>query len=126
MKKKYLVIDIGIGIAVAAVAVWLLTRPKVLGNINHSFSSQAPASDTSTITFFAEEKERLRLYFASEIQQGDLDIALYDSAGNLVKNMGKAKELATYLTVDYTGTYTLAAEYEDFAGSFKVVVSIVN
>lgn len=125
-KKRYPAICAGIGIAAAAVAIYLLTRPKVLGNINHSFSSSEPMSDTSAITFFAEEKDWIRLYLVSDVQQGDLDIAIYDSAGNLAKELDKAKELVTYLNVDYADTYTLTAKYKDLAGSFKVVVSIVN
>lgn len=55
-----------------------------------------------------------------------MDIAVYDSAGNLVENLNKAKELVTYLTMDHADTYILAAQYKDFAGNFKVTVSKAN
>ena len=95
MGKKSLTIAFGIGIILAALALWLLTRPKILGNINHSFSSSEPVTDTSTISFLAEEGDRIRFYFASDIEQGNLDIVLYDSEGNLVKELDQAKELVT-------------------------------
>lgn len=126
MKRKCLTIVVGIGLAVVALAIWLLSRPEILGNINHSFSSSKPASDTSTISFLAEEGDLIRLYFASDIERGDLEIAVYDSAGNLVENLCKAKELVTYLTMDHADTYILAAQYKDFAGNFKVIVSKVK
>ena len=122
MKKKYLTIALGIVAVIAVSVIWLLNRPKALGNINHSFSSLEPATNTSTISFFAEEGDRIRFYFASDIEQGDLGIVLYDSEGNMVKELDQARELVTYLTIHYDDTYTLAAEYTDFAGNFKAEV----
>ncbi len=126
MRKKCLTIAFGIGIVLAALALWLLTRPKILANINHSFSSSEPVTNTSTVSFFAEEGDRIRFYFASDIEQGNLDIILYDSEGNLVEELDQAKELVTYLTIHYDDTYTLAAEYKNFAGSFKTEVCAVE
>lgn len=124
MKKKYLTIAaLGIGIVLAVTAIWLLSRHKILGNINHSFSSSEPVTNTSTVTFFAKKGDRLRFYFVSNIEQGDLELVIYDSEGNLVEELDQAKELVTYLTMHYDDTYTLAAEYTDFAGSFKAEVS---
>lgn len=126
MKKKYLTIALCIGAAIAVSFIWLTNRPKALGNLNHSFSSSDPATSTSTISFFAEKDDRIRFYIASDIEQGNLDIVLYDSEGNLVKELDQARELVTYLTMHYDDTYTLAAEYTDFAGSFKAEVSDVR
>lgn len=126
MKKKYLTIALCIGAAIAVSFIWLTNRPKALGNLNHSFSSLDPATNTSTISFFAEKDDRIRFYIASDIEQGNLDIVLYDSEGNLVKELDQARELVTYLTMHYDDTYTLAAEYTDFAGSFKAEVSDVR
>lgn len=126
MKKKYLTIALGIAIFLAVSVLWLLTRPKALGNINHSFSASEPATNTSTISFSAKDGDKIRFYFASNIMQGELNIVLYDSEGNQVKELDQAKELVTYLTVDYDDTYTLAAEYTNFAGSFKTEVYEVN
>ncbi len=122
MRKKYLTMVLGIGAVMAVSAIWLINRPKTLGNINCSVSSREPATNTSTISFWAEEGDRIRFYFASDIEQGNVDIVLYDSEGYQVKELDQAKELVTYLTMHYDDTYTLAAEYTDFAGSFKVEV----
>ncbi len=40
----------------------------------------------------------------------------------MVKELDQARELVTYLTIHYDDTYTLAAEYTDFAGNFKAEV----
>lgn len=122
MRNKYLTIVWGIAAVIAVSVIWVVNRPKALGNIHHSFSSSEPATNTSTISFFAEEGDRIRFYFASDIEQGNLDIVLYDSEGNPVKELDQAKELVTYLTVHYDDTYTLAAEYTNFAGNFKAEV----
>lgn len=126
MKKKYLAIAAGIGAVLAVSLIWLLTRPRVLGNFSHSFSTSEPETNTSTISFYAEEDDTIRLYFASDIKQGELDLVLYDSKGNPVKELDHAKELVTYLTIHYDDTYTLAANYMDFAGSFKAEVCAVE
>lgn len=126
MKRRFLNIAMGVGIVLAVSLIWLLTRPKVLGNIHHSFSSQKPETNTSTISFYAEENDTIRLYFASDIEQGELDLVLYDSKGNPVKELDHARELVTYVTIHYDDTYTLAANYMDFAGSFKAEVCAVE
>ncbi|MDE7223176.1 MAG: hypothetical protein K2O34_05290 [Acetatifactor sp.] len=127
MKKKYLTMAVmGIGIVFAVSLIWLVTRPKVLGNFSHSFSASEPETNTSTISFYAKENDTIRLYFASDIKQGELDLILYDSKGNQVKELDHARELVTYLTIHYDDTYTLAANYVDFAGSFKAQVCAVE
>jgi len=126
MKGKCLTVVPGIGIILAALFLWLLARPEILGNISRSFPSSEPVTDISTVSFFAQEGDRIRLYFASNIEQGDLDIILYDSEGKQVKELNRAKELVTYLTMRYDDVYTLTAEYKDFAGSFKAEVCAVE
>lgn len=126
MKRKCLSIVFCIGIVLAALALWLSCRPKILGNISHSFSLSEPVTNISTVSFFAEEGDSIRFYYASDIKQGDLDIFLYDSEGNLVEELDHAKELVTYLTMHYDDTYTLAAEYKNFAGSFKAEICAVE
>lgn len=126
MKKKFLTMAMGIGVVIVVSVIWLLHRPRVLGNISHSFSSSEPETNTSMISFCAEENDTIRLYFASDIKQGELDLVLYDSQGNQVKELDHAKELVTYLTIHYNDTYTLTAKYVDFAGSFKAEVCAVE
>lgn len=106
----------------AALVIWLLIRPEKLGNISHSFSTAEPATNISTITFVADEGDKIKFVFSSNIEQGELDIVVYDSAGNPVKQLDRARELVTYLTPDRTDTYTLSAEYTDFVGKFNIRV----
>lgn len=124
MKKKYLAMVLaGMGIAAVAAALFILSGSKKLGNISHSFSSSEPATNVSTISFSAKRGDDIRFYFSSRIEQGILHITLYDSEGNQVKELDQARELVTYLTIGYDDTYTLAAEYTNFAGKFNVDVS---
>ncbi len=123
MKKHMIMVLAGIGIAAGGAALWFLSRPEKLGNINHSFSAAESVTDRSTISFSAREGDRIRFYFSSNVEKGDLEIILYDSAGNQVEELDQAKELVTYLTMRYDDNYTLAAEYMNFVGNFKVDVT---
>lgn len=123
MKKHMIMVLAGIGIAAGAAALWFLSRPERLGNINHSFSAAEPVTDRATISFSAREGDRIRFHFSSNVEKGDLEIVLYDSEGNQVEELDQAKELVTYLTMRYDDNYTLAAEYMNFVGNFKVDVT---
>lgn len=123
MKKKYLaVILTAVGVGFAVTVLLILSGPKRLGNISRSVPVSEPATEVSTISFSAKRGDDIRFYFSSEIENGDLNIVLYDSEGNEVKELDQAKELVTYLTIGYDDTYTLTAEYTDFAGRFYVDV----
>lgn len=120
MKKKYLIIGIIVVVIAVALSVWLFLRPVKLGNINHT--SSEPETSTADISFSGEAGDKIRISFSSDIENGELDAMIYDSKGNVVKQLDRAKELKTFLTLDYSDTYTLRAEYTDFVGSFKVAV----
>lgn len=119
MKKRSTIIGI-IVIIVAVVSIYLLTRPKVLGNMSNRYSEQT--TTTSDISFSVEAGERIKFSFKSKIVSGDLDMVLYDSAGNEVYVLDKAKELETFFTLDSSDTYTLAAECNNFIGEYKIFV----
>ena len=119
MKKKYIVIVIILVLA-DIFCIWRLTRAEVLGNINHA-SSEAESS-TADITFSGEAGERIKFSFSSVIEEGELDVVVYDSQGNVVKELGRARALSTFMIPEYTDDYTLVAEYRDFVGKFKVKV----
>lgn len=120
MKKKRLIIGIFVVIFTLS-CIWFITRPEKLGNMSHS-STEAETS-TSDISFEGEAGQKLRFYFSSDIRVGEMHVALYDSAGNVVYEFDKAKELVDYLTLETTDTYTLEVEYKDFVGDFKAVIT---
>lgn len=99
-------------------------KPKPLGNMNYACTK--PETSNSTISFSAEAGSKIKFSFASVIEDGELDIILYDSDGNQVYELDRAKELETFFTLDDTDTYTLAAEYQDFVGNFHVKVFIAD
>ena len=74
------------------------------------------------ISFSGEEGERIKFSFRSNIVNGELNMVLYDSAGNAVYTLDEAKALETFYTLDSSGTYTLAAECKDFIGEYKIKV----
>lgn len=103
-----------------AVCVWLLVRPKALGNINASFAERTTSS--STVSFTVEKGDKIKFSFQSNITTGDLEIVLYDSNDNEVYVLDHAKALETFYTFDLSGTYNLQAIYTDFIGNFKIAV----
>ena len=119
MKTKNIMICIVIVVVVLA-SLWLLFRPKALGNMNHSYTESTTSS--SNFSFSGETGERIKISFASDIKNGDLNIVLYDSNKNIVYQLDKAKELVTYYTFSNADTYILTAEYTNFVGNFKVEV----
>ena len=76
----------------------------------------------SDISFSGEAGERIKFSFRSNIVNGVLNMVLYDSAGNAVYTLDKAKALETFYTLDSSGIYTLAAECKDFVGEYKIKV----
>ena len=123
MKKRNIIIGITV-IIVAVISIYLITRPKVLGNMSNSYSGQTTTS--SDISFSVEAGEKIRFSFRSNIVSGDLDMVLYDSAGNEVYILDKAKALETFFTLNRSDTYTLVTECNSFIGEYKISVYKVD
>ena len=104
--------------------IYLLTRPKTLGNMNQRYAEQTTSS--SDVSFEGEAGKMIKISFRSNILNGDLDIILYDSEGNAVYELDRAKALETYYTFDNSDTYTLVAKCCDFIGTYKVKVYKVD
>lgn len=121
MKKKIMIISLVLIFALAVVvAVILITRPKTLGNMSNSFSS--PKTTTQSFSFSGKECDRVKISFSSDVKSGGLDISIFDSKGNIVKTLDKAKDLRTYLTLDSSETYTCEASCSEMVGSYNVKV----
>ena len=120
MKKKIRVIGVLVVIAVVVV-YWLLSRPVTLGNMNLSFAE--PTTATSTFTFQGDEGDRIMFRFKSNVESGNLDIRLYDSKGNMVFELYHGGDMHWPCDLEYSDTYTVAAEYSDFVGSFYLKVT---
>ena len=97
MKKKNVIKGIT-AVVIIMIIAYLLTKPKILGNMNHSYSEQITSN--SEISFLGEPGNRIKFSFSSNIKSGDLDIVLHDSDGNMVYQLDKAKELETFYTLD--------------------------
>ncbi|MCI8539018.1 MAG: hypothetical protein HFF18_10235 [Oscillospiraceae bacterium] len=121
MKKKYiLLISAVLVAAVGIIGVYLLTRPTILGNMSNEYSE--PATTTSNISFAGEAGNRIKFVFDSDVISGNLDMTLYDSDGNAVYTLDNAAELVAYFTLERSDTYTLAANCDHFAGTYKIFV----
>ncbi len=120
MKKSLIII---IFVIVSTISIYLITGPKVLGNISNSYSEKI--TTTSDISFSREAGDRIKFSFKSDIISGDLDIILYDSTGNEVYKLDKAKELETFFTLERSDTYTLAAKCNSFIGRYKIVIYVI-
>lgn len=119
MKKKNIVLTIAV-VVIALLILWIFNQPESVGNITQKFSE--PTTSSSNIIFSGETNERIKFSFKSNIESGELDILLYDSNGNVVYELDRAKALETYFTFEKSDTYTLKAEYVDFVGNYKVEV----
>ncbi|MDE5781130.1 MAG: hypothetical protein K2I03_06590, partial [Lachnospiraceae bacterium] len=87
MKYKGLIIGI-IVLSVVLLGIWLMTRPETLGNMNHTYTKST--TNKSTISFEGEAGDKVKFSFASNIENGELDIILYDSNGNKVYELDRA------------------------------------
>ena len=72
--------------------------------------------------FQAEAGERIRFSLASDLRAEELEIVLYDPAGNAVKRLDEAKALKTFAVLDTGGVCLLRAELCDLVGRFKAAV----
>lgn len=123
MKKKNMII-IGIVVVGVIISVYMLTGSKELGNMNHRYSTQTTI--TSDISFSGEAGDRIKFSFRSNVESGDLNILLYDSKGNDVYKLDKAKGLETYYNLNNSDTYTLVAECNNFIGEYSIKVYKAN
>ena len=99
MKKKILIIVIIIA-AVSATGIWLMSRPELLANMSNSYSKQMTTN--SDISFSGKAGDRIKFSFRSDIVSGDLNMVLYDSAGNKIDTLDRAKASETFF---YCGVF---------------------
>ena len=116
MKKKYIILLV---VAVIVCAVNLFA-PEYLGNMYHKCTDSH--TGYNNISFDGEKGDELKIIFTSDITDGTLDIVLYNSSGNEIYRLDKAKRLKTFITLDNTDTYTMKSEYNGFVGKYKVKV----
>ena len=121
MKKKYIILIIlALAVAAGVTGIYLLARPTILGNISNKYSKQV--TTISDISFTGEAGSRIKFVFRSDVVSGNLDMTLYDLAGNAVYTLDNARELVAYFTLERSGTYTLAASCDNFVGMYKVIM----
>lgn len=125
MKKKSIIIGI-IVVIILVISIYLVTssKAKTLGNMKHNYSEQTTTN--SAISFLGEAGDKIKFSFRSHIESGDLDITLFDSEGNEVYKLDRAKELETFLNLSNSDTYTLVAKFSDFIGKSNIKVYKVN
>lgn len=119
LKKKIITIST-ICIIILITGIYLLTRPKSLGNINGNYTEQETI--TSTISFSGKAGDKIKFSLESNVKEGDLEMILHDSGGREIYRLDKAKELETFYTLEKTDTYTLNAQCNNFTGKFKIKV----
>ena len=121
IKPKALLIIVICLVAVGTVILaGIVMKSQILGNMAKAFKESTTAN--SMFSFSAEAGDKIKIVFSSKIEEGTLDIYLYDSAGNIVHALDYAKELKEYITLNDKGEYTLVADYDDFVGKFKVAI----
>lgn len=125
MNKRILIAGITIVlIAIIVIGIYFLTSPKLLGNMTHSYSEQT--NTTSNISFAGEAGDKIKFSFRSNVEDGNLDMILYDSKGNVVYELDNAKALETFFDLPNSGAYTLASECDSFIGGYEIKVYKAN
>ncbi|MDE7278140.1 MAG: hypothetical protein K2N26_00200 [Oscillospiraceae bacterium] len=122
MKKKIIVIFAAVMLGTAVTTV-ILMKSKSLGNISMNIPVGEAKTAVSEISFKGKVGERIRISLSTDIKNGAVNFVLYNSKGGVVENIGTAKAYQTFVDLYVDDTYTLAAEYTDFTGSFKADVS---
>lgn len=120
MKRKGIVIC-SVFIVMAVLVTGIIRKSMVLGNMKRS--SSEPVTGCSSFSFPAGAGERIKISFSSKVKEGTLDIKLYDSERNIVKELDYAKKLQTVIVLDREDTYTLEAEYTEFAGKYSMEIT---
>lgn len=118
MKSKIIVISV-IAIIVLC-GIFFITKSNILASMDHSYPQ--PETGISNVTFNAAAGDNIKFSFESDIENGELEIILYDSQHNAVYQLDHAASLSIPFTVEHTDTYTMAAEYKDFVGNFKLKI----
>ena len=123
MKRK-IIISISSAVLLGAVLTTVvLMRSKHLGNISISVPAGEGKSAVSEISFKGDSSDRIRISLSTNVKNGTVNFVLYNSKGGVVENFGTAKEYRGFVDLYVDDTYTLAAEYTDFEGDFKVNLS---
>lgn len=118
-KIKNIIVGVII-VIVVIISVCLFNRPKLLGNMGNNYTKETTV--TSDISFSGEANEKIKFSFQSDIESGDLDMFLYDSAENEVYKLDRAKELESFFILNNSDNYTLAAKCKNFIGKYKIKV----
>ena len=118
MKKRVMIIA-AMAAVVGVIGLFLLTRPRVLGNMSSRCSE--PTTETSDISFSGEAGDRIKFSLESDIVDGDLDVVLYEAYV-----LDRAGKLETFFTLERADTYTLAAACSQFVGTYTISVYMVD
>lgn len=120
MKKSIVATILFVIVIVVCISIYWVSRQNILGNIH--YACRKPTSNSSDFTFKGKSGDTLKFVFSSNIENGSLNIMLYDSNGTMVYQLDSAKELITYFTLEKSDTYMLISEYIDFIGDFEIKV----
>ena len=123
MKRKTIVTGCLL-VFTALLGLWLLTRPSPLCNMRRVCSQ--PETSVSQVSFSGEAGGRIKCTFSTHIKSGTVDFILYDEEGAVIEEFDRADALVTFLTLPDTRTYTLEADYTDFAGNFAASLSMAD
>lgn len=118
MKRKHLIL--AALLLSALLAAWLLARPAPLCSMRRTCAQ--PENLCPRASFSGEAGGRIRFILSTRAESGSAAFTLYDEAGAAVQVFGQADFLATYVTLPHSGTYTLEANCDRFAGRFSAAV----
>lgn len=116
-KKKVILFAFGV-FTLILVSLFISNRKDLLGSTQKKIS--VTSTSGSSFSFNGYKGEKIKFSFKSSIISGNLKCCLYDSQGNLVYELDKAKELEVFYVLNTDEEYECRVEYKGFKGSFSV------
>lgn len=79
---------------------------------------------TKTHKIYLKEGDILKIHFKSEVKKGDLDIAVLNNEGEIVKTLGSNIEGNESIKAEADGDYTIRVKGNKTGGNYEVNLSL--
>lgn len=87
---------------------------------------QQAESSRSVFTFRAAAGEHIKAVFSSQVREGDLELSILDSEGNIVETFESNISSNKEVVLEKEDTYSMVALYQDVVGVFKVKITSLS
>lgn len=96
-------------------------KEKILGNMSDNIKEIKTSK--SDFSFWANKGDKIKISLRTTVTNGTIDFTLSDSAGNIIKELDRAKALEEFVNLNSSDKYTMTAIYKEFTGKFNIKIS---